>query len=854
MEVNLDKDLANNLYGVYRLRTIGRVGTLIDPMTPTEGAASLFLQAHAHIHDPAQQARLRNNHFGDSLMKACCSNHIQALSSTGIVLSMAGASSKVSQQGIIIESRASGLKKTSEVHPAHESLHNNLLHPKGEDWTYKKYKKWPRPGQTSAGPHGDSYDGSENGQLEVDVGEGDGRARKSREYAKLEEFYTRLGVDRLQFISEYQSKLKADAYIEDLATAIKKIVDQFFAPSSSARNFLEEYVRDHGELPVTTEGVKGLPRISRRGKPLAPMSRPSLLFLDLPASYPDDLTPNRFRSNVILNALDNTASRDVPVFGVSGCGKTRSVIEVLCLQWGFYFNASDRDLGSDDLSSLSASILDKTQDDDNKISNTESNIKFAKRVTLLLFLSRLLILNFCLSVPGCRQTFPSARWAILQVCPNMFEDVFMRLFKILYDTFHDRNISIITLTAVTRMELISAREHLLDLQYPNFTRKSKLRLVVDEAQILSDQGTDKFDSSSQGKLRPMLSPILHGFRLPDQREELTVIYCGTGLSIQLYIGPWAVQMDQLQDEESKKSIDILLPSEAVDMLYQRLTGRFRPVVLAIEEIIRAGQPNKWENAIDTIEKKEFVLDDQAQLVEAALGRIRMLGGKAKTVLDEPFVLKSAINYSKEIDPLFMSAAEQAILHTTNAQAHRSMWETMMPAFFIETFKTKPLSSWPLLPNNWIPEQLSGDVKIVGYNDQDPRLAITYKDITLQGFLDVHLSNTSNLHFDYTPPFYFPSPNVSAPDVVFLVQIQSVIYPVFVQSKLRQVIPKPDADQAITTTSIAVIAFQTFRPDADPELSGLQRVVIKVDNNNFPSIFPERHVKFLDKLKNFKRRA
>ncbi|KAF9897350.1 hypothetical protein BX616_005754 [Lobosporangium transversale] len=580
------------------------------------------------------------------------------------------------------------------------------------------------------------------------------------------------------------------------------------------------------------------------------MSRPSLLFLDLPASYPDDLTPNRFRSNVILNALDNTASRDVPVFGVSGCGKTRSVIEVLCLQWGFYFNASDRDLGSDDLSSLSASILDKTQDDDNKISNTESNIKFAKRVTLLLFLSRLLILNFCLSVPGCRQTFPSARWAILQVCPNMFEDVFMRLFKILYDTFHDRNISIITLTAVTRMELISAREHLLDLQYPNFTRKSKLRLVVDEAQILSDQGTDKFDSSSQGKLRPMLSPILHGFRLPDQREELTVIYCGTGLSIQLYIGPWAVQMDQLQDEESKKSIDILLPSEAVDMLYQRLTGRFRPVVLAIEEIIRAGQPNKWENAIDTIEKstrpgniiselirttnkmkkhpsefkscpsievilglflyrwfllgeKEFVLDDQAQLVEAALGRIRMLGGKAKTVLDEPFVLKSAINYSKEIDPLFMSAAEQAILHTTNAQAHRSMWETMMPAFFIETFKTKPLSSWPLLPNNWIPEQLSGDVKIVGYNDQDPRLAITYKDITLQGFLDVHLSNTSNLHFDYTPPFYFPSPNVSAPDVVFLVQIQSVIYPVFVQSKLRQVIPKPDADQAITTTSIAV---------------------------------------------------
>ncbi|KAF9991648.1 hypothetical protein BGZ80_008983, partial [Entomortierella chlamydospora] len=34
----------------------------------------------------------------------------------------------------------------------------------------------------------------------------------------------------------------------------------------------------------------------------------------------------------------------------------------------------------------------------------------------------------------------------------------------------------------------------------------------------------------------------------------------------------------------------------------------------------------------------IVLEDEAQLVEAAFGRIKMLEGNARTVLDEPFVL------------------------------------------------------------------------------------------------------------------------------------------------------------------------------------------------------------------------
>jgi hypothetical protein len=46
---------------------------------------------------------------------------------------------------------------------------------------------------------------------------------------------------------------------------------------------------------------------------------------------------------------------------------------------------------------------------------------------------------------------------------------------------------------------------------------------VDEAQILGDQGEGFYSSTSSiPDLRPILSPILHGFRDPTERAELTV--------------------------------------------------------------------------------------------------------------------------------------------------------------------------------------------------------------------------------------------------------------------------------------------------------------------------------------------
>ncbi|KAF9376201.1 hypothetical protein CPB97_010991 [Podila verticillata] len=751
----------------------------------------------------------------------------------------------------------------------------------------------------------------------------------------------------------------------DLRVDIKKITDKFFAPGTPITDFLDAYVRGERHVPVTTTA--------------------------------GDPVPERFQSNVLLSVLEGMQAQDLPVFGVSGCGKTRSMIEMLCLQWGFYFNASKNDLGSDDLSLLARSIDDKVLQEQSISSNTV----FAKNRTLLLFLSRLLIFNYCLEYPGCRQTFSSARWALLQVCPNMFRDVFSELFSALDIKLKAHVLKESDLLPLVREVFESIQQKLLAFNYPNFSTNTKLRLVVDEAQILSDRGSTSFvSSSSQGDLRPMLSPILNGFRSLGGRGELTIIYCGTGLSIRTlhwalssgdgvkeygssifpyiefpgWTGPDSVQShidrmkECLPDDDSKTMVDALIPPAAVDMLHKRLTGRFRPIVTAIEGIIKTGKPNDWETAINNTEimitswkdrdrrgnlcgelnrleakianhpelftsssslretlglflyryclldATEIVLENEVQLVEAAFGRIKIFGGTARTVLDEPFVLKATFNYFREKDPSLVSAAERAMLHSDNASVHGNMWESCMPPVFIETFKTQPLSSWPLLTNSSLPDQLTGDVTIVGYDDQQPKLAVSHRSLTTQQFMKAHVENGSKQGDQDIPPFYFPAPHVSGPDIVFYIKINNKIYPVFVQLKLRQVLEGSDVEKALATVSshamqekmdkeqekmqkeqkqqiqqqpdsiasvqsdqqqpprlqdycptgtyismvitypAEVVKFQVVRPDPEPELEGLQRVSIDIDDNNFPKIFPRRHVEFLDKLKGHKRRS
>jgi hypothetical protein len=45
-------------------------------------------------------------------------------------------------------------------------------------------------------------------------------------------------------------------------------------------------------------------------------SQPNFLFLDLPEAPSDSTIPERFKTNVIIDALEDTTARDVPVFGM----------------------------------------------------------------------------------------------------------------------------------------------------------------------------------------------------------------------------------------------------------------------------------------------------------------------------------------------------------------------------------------------------------------------------------------------------------------------------------------------------------------------------------------------------------
>ncbi|KAF8924360.1 hypothetical protein BGZ52_008313, partial [Haplosporangium bisporale] len=186
-----------------------------------------------------------------------------------------------------------------------------------------------------------------------------------------------------------------------------------------------------------------------------------------------------------------------------------------------------------------------------------------------------------------------------------------------------------------------------------------------------------------------------------------------------------------------------------------------------------------------------------------------------------------------------------------------------------------------------------DVTIVGYDEQQPKLAASHRNLTTLQFMKAHVENGSKQGDQDIPSFYFPAPHVSGPDIVFFVRINGNIYPCFVQLKLRQVLEGSDVEKALATVSshamqekmdkeqekmqkeqnkqqkqrqrdstasiqsdhqqpsrlqdyclagtyismvitypAEVAKFQVVRPDPEPQLEGLQHVSIDIDDNNF----------------------
>jgi hypothetical protein len=207
------------------------------------------------------------------------------------------------------------------------------------------------------------------------------------------------------------------------------------------------------------------------------------------------------------------------------------VIELLSQHWGFYFNASSDDWGSSDMITLHSTVEKHLNDSRTSFTvDRRSNNAFARKTTLLLFLSRLLIFRYCLGIPGRGETFTSARWTLLQVCPHvLFKDIFDGAFLQVLKLRHHRESDLLDLVRDVYEDVKGCiiKHGCL----PKIKGDTRLLVVHDEAQYLGDQFFDSFKSlSSDESPRLLLSPILHTFRDIGQ-HQLTLVTCGTGLSI-----------------------------------------------------------------------------------------------------------------------------------------------------------------------------------------------------------------------------------------------------------------------------------------------------------------------------------
>lgn len=128
----------------------------------------------------------------------------------------------------------------------------------------------------------------------------------------------------------------------------------------------------------------------------------------------------------------------ITFFGVSGCGKTRAVVEMLAQNWGFYLNGRRADEGSKDVTTLleTAQKIPTRYFSSNKVQNGHN----IEAITGCLLISRIMVLQYCLGV-GRRDTFTCDRWMLLQVCPGAFDpeipDVFDAVFRAVLDAYHD---------------------------------------------------------------------------------------------------------------------------------------------------------------------------------------------------------------------------------------------------------------------------------------------------------------------------------------------------------------------------------------------------------------------------------
>ncbi|KAK3838749.1 MAG: hypothetical protein JOS17DRAFT_813362 [Linnemannia elongata] len=402
-------------------------------------------------------------------------------------------------------------------------------------------------------------------------------------------------------------------------------------------------------------------------------------------------------------------------------------------------------------------------------------------------ISRLMVLIYCLSL-GRHDTFTCDRWMLLQVCPGAFNeavsDVFDDVFRIVLNAYHDQTPAI-PLPSLERL-LQDRFRHVQNLISPfaSDSLTKKLLGVLDEAQTLSDHGREYFVSSADSRdLRSILSPITHGLRnFSENGQDYCMVICGTEigadeLEVLVGSGGIAATLDQIDHrtvdfpgweteeqvtmytktlgdaagEDDRAMLHTLIPEAAVQELFFKLRGRYRPIITTIEDIIANGFPSYWREAIerrvgalvcypeqfpmrgnfcsdikrmldkvakypikyaDAVELKHVLKQtvvlraslglpwslrgEEPILVESAFGRLRIAADKAAagktidTIIDEPFVFQAAYNFIKNEDEGFYNHFTEQYRDLQDPQSEGNIFERHAPLDLIYAFHKKQL--------------------------------------------------------------------------------------------------------------------------------------------------------------------
>ncbi|KAF8510678.1 hypothetical protein BU17DRAFT_97886 [Hysterangium stoloniferum] len=225
-----------------------------------------------------------------------------------------------------------------------------------------------------------------------------------------------------------------------------------------------------------------------------------------------------------------TRGSTVHLFGVSGSGKTRLALEGLCLNWGLYLSCRTTGgpaSGSKDVEVATEKILPSLSTW--HTGEMGENATAAHRVFAMLLCARVLILKqFVQHVPvNTGATLARRRWVLAQVLPPSLnfqnKDLFVRVLWTLRSADPEIMDSIMTSTL---HELTTNRNDL----FPEGSR-TRLFVVIDEAQVAADNMKEYFRSDTGTDMRPILREMYKYFL---NTELFTgFILSGTGLSMKV---------------------------------------------------------------------------------------------------------------------------------------------------------------------------------------------------------------------------------------------------------------------------------------------------------------------------------